>query len=64
MFKPQAERAFRLGLVVANWSANNLQAKPEQLQGAWSRRWRQAERPAVVRWYLSDNRRLAEVEAW
>ena len=33
MFQPQAERRVRLGLVVAELvRANNLQAKPEQLQ--------------------------------
>ena len=65
IFKPQAEKRVRLGLVVAELvRANNLQAKPEQLQAHIEELSQSYEKPAeVVRWYLSDRNRLAEVEA-
>ncbi|MEJ6007169.1 trigger factor [Paucibacter sp. AS339] len=65
IFKPQAERRVRLGLVVAELvRSNNLQAKPEQLQAHIEELAQSYEKPAeVVRWYLSDRARLAEVEA-
>jgi trigger factor len=55
----------RLGLVVAELvRANNLQAKPEQIKAHVDELAASYEKPAdVVRWYFSDNRRLAEVEA-
>jgi trigger factor len=55
----------RLGLVVAELvRANNLQAKPEQLQAHIEELAQSYEKPAeVVRWYLSDRQRMAEVEA-
>jgi len=63
--RPQAERRVRLGLVVAELvRANNLQAKPEQIRAHVEELSASYEKPAdVVRWYYSDNRRLAEVEA-
>ncbi|WP_427911784.1 trigger factor [Ramlibacter sp. MMS24-I3-19] len=63
--RPQAERRVRLGLVVAELvRANNLQAKPEQVRSHVEELAASYEKPAdVVRWYYSDNRRLAEVEA-
>jgi trigger factor len=65
IFQPQAERRVRLGLVVAELvRANNLQAKPEQIKAHIEELAASYEKPAdVVRWYYSDNRRLAEVEA-
>jgi trigger factor len=65
MFRPQAERRVRLGLVVAELvRANNLQAKPEQIKQHVEELSASYEKPAeVVRWYYSDPRRLAEVEA-
>jgi trigger factor len=65
LFKPQAERRVRLGLVVAELvRANNLQAKPEQLQAHIEEMSQSYEKPAeVMRWYLSDRQRMAEVEA-
>jgi trigger factor len=43
---------------------NNLQAKPEQLQAHIEEMAQSYEKPAdVVRWYLSDRNRMAEVEA-
>ncbi|HYF43194.1 MAG TPA: trigger factor [Ramlibacter sp.] len=65
IFRPQAERRVRLGLVVAELvRANNLAAKPEQIKAHVEELAASYEKPAdVVRWYYSDNRRLAEVEA-
>jgi trigger factor len=65
IFKPQAEKRVRLGLVVAELvRANNLNAKPEQLQAHIEEMAQSYEKPAeVVRWYLSDRQRMAEVEA-
>jgi trigger factor len=65
IFVPQAEKRVRLGLVVAELvRANNLQAKPEQLQAHIEEMAQSYENPAeVVRWYLSDRQRMAEVEA-
>ncbi|MEY2736216.1 MAG: hypothetical protein RLZ58_1625 [Pseudomonadota bacterium] len=65
LFRPQAERRVRLGLVVAELvRANELQAKPEQIKAHIDELASSYEKPAeVVRWYYGDNRRLAEVEA-
>jgi trigger factor len=65
LFKNQAERRVRLGLVVAELvRAANLQAKPEQLQAHIEEMSQSYEKPAeVMRWYLSDRKRMAEVEA-
>ncbi len=65
VFLPQAERRVRLGLVVAELvRANELQARPEQIKAHVEELAASYEKPAdVVRWYFSDNRRMAEVEA-
>jgi len=65
IFQPQAERRVRLGLVVAELvRQNNLQATPEQVKAHVEELAASYEKPAdVVRWYLGDNRRMAEVEA-
>ncbi|MEY4507175.1 MAG: hypothetical protein RL297_1753 [Pseudomonadota bacterium] len=65
MFREQAERRVRLGLVVAELvRVNELQAKPEQIQAHLQDLAASYEKPAdVVRWYQGDNRRMAEVEA-
>jgi trigger factor len=65
IFQPQAEKRVRLGLVVAELvRANNLQARPEQLQAHIEEMAQSYEKPAeVVRWYLGDRQRMAEVEA-
>ena len=65
VFLPQAERRVRLGLVVAELvRANDLQARPEQIKAHVEELAASYEKPAdVVRWYFSDNRRMAEVEA-
>ncbi|TMH32622.1 MAG: trigger factor [Betaproteobacteria bacterium] len=65
IFQPQAERRVRLGLVVAELvRSNNLQAKPAQLQAHIEEMAQSYEKPSeVVRWYLGDRQRMAEVEA-
>jgi trigger factor len=65
LFQEQAERRVRLGLVVAELvNANGLHAKPEQIDAHITELAASYESPAdVVRWYKSDNRRLAEIEA-
>ena len=65
IFRPQAERRVRLGLVVAELVRNNnLQAKPEQIKAHVDELAASYEKPAdVVRWYYGDKQRLSEVEA-
>ena len=65
VFRPQAERRVRLGLVVAELvRTNSLQATMDQLKAHIQELAASYEKPAEVeRWYLSDNTRLAEVEA-
>ena len=65
IFRPQAERRVRLGLVVAELvRANELHAKPEQLKSHIDELAASYEKPEdVVRWYFGDRQRLAEVEA-
>ncbi len=65
IFRPQAERRVRLGLVVAELvRSNNLQATTEQIKAHIEELAASYEKPAdVMRWYYSDNNRLGEVEA-
>jgi len=65
IFQTQAERRVRLGLVVGELvRQQNLQAKPDQLQSHIEELSQSYEKPAeVMRWYLSDRKRMAEVEA-
>ena len=65
IFRPQAEKRVRLGLVVAELvRKNELQAKPDQLKAHIDELAASYEKPQeVVRWYLGDNRRMAEVES-
>jgi trigger factor len=65
IFRPQAERRVRLGLVVSELvRANDLRAKPEQIKAHVDELASSYEKPTdVVRWYYGDNRRMAEVEA-
>ena len=65
LFRPQAEKRVRLGLVVAELvRANELQAKPEQIKAHIEELASSYEKPEeVVRWYTGDRRRMAEVEA-
>ena len=65
IFQPQAEKRVRLGLVVGELvRSNNLQARPDQLQAHIEEMSQSYEKPTeVVRWYLGDRQRMAEVEA-
>jgi trigger factor len=65
IFQGQAERRVRLGLVVGELvRQQSLQAKPDQLQAHIEELSQSYEKPAeVMRWYLSDRKRMAEVEA-
>jgi len=65
MFRPQAERRVRIGLVVAELvRSNSLEATPEQIKAHIDELASSYEKPAdVVRWYQSDRQRLGEVEA-
>ena len=65
IFRPQAERRVRLGLVVSDLvRANELYAKPEQLKAHIDELAASYENPEdVVRWYFGDRQRLGEVEA-
>jgi trigger factor len=64
MFAGQAEKRVRLGLVVGELvRSQNLQAKPEQLQAHIEELSQSYEKPAeVMRYYLSDRKRMQEVE--
>jgi len=64
VFRPQAERRVRLGLVVAELvRANSLQATLDQLKAHIQELASSYEKPSEVeRWYFSDNNRMAEVE--
>jgi trigger factor len=64
LFQEQAERRVRLGLVVGELvRSQSLQAKPEQLQAHIEELSQSYEKPSeVMRWYLSDRQRMAEVE--
>lgn len=65
IFQEQAQRRVRLGLVVAELvRANALQARPDQLQKHIEEISQSYEKPSeVMRYYLSDRERMAEVEA-
>ncbi|MEZ5647293.1 MAG: trigger factor [Burkholderiaceae bacterium] len=65
LFRPQAERRVRLGLVVAELvRVHDLQARPEQIQAHIEELASSYEQPAdVIRWYQGDSRRMAEIEA-
>ncbi|KND59125.1 Cell division trigger factor [Candidatus Burkholderia verschuerenii] len=66
MFATQAERRVKLGLVLAELvKANELQAKPEQIRAEVDEFAKSYEDPKeVVRWYYSNQQRLAEMEAY
>lgn len=65
LFREQAQRRVRLGLVVAELvRSNQLHAKPEQIKAHIEELAASYEKPQdVVRWYYSDNQRMAQVEA-
>ncbi len=66
MFKEQAERRVKLGLVLAALvKENGLEAKPEQIRAEVEEFAKSYEDPKeVIRWYYSDKQRLAEMEAY
>jgi len=65
VFRAQAQRRVRLGLVVAELVRSNvLQARAEQVKAHIEEMAASYEKPSeVLRWYYSDDNRLAEVEA-
>jgi trigger factor len=65
LFTAQAERRVRLGLILAEMvKANNLQATSEQVKAQVEEFAQSYEDPQqVLKYYFSDRRRLAEVEA-
>jgi trigger factor len=65
MFSAQAERRVRLGLIMSELvRAEGLRAKPDQLQKHLEEISQSYEKPAeVMRHYLGDRQRMAEVEA-
>jgi trigger factor len=65
LFRPQAERRVRLGLVAAELvRAHDLNPRPEQVKAHIEELAASYEKPQeVVRWYYSDNRRMAEVQS-
>lgn len=64
LFAPQAERRVRLGLLVGEVvRANKLQARPDQVRKLVENIAQSYEKPQdVINWYLSDRKRLAELE--
>jgi len=64
-FTEQATRRVRLGLVVGELvRTQQLQARPEQLQKHIEELSQSYEKPLeVMRWYLGDRKRMAEVES-
>ena len=66
MFKEQAERRVKLGLILAELvKQNKLEAKPEQIRAEVEEFAKSYEDPKeVVRWYYSNQQRLAEMEAY
>jgi trigger factor len=65
LFTAQAERRVRLGLILAEIvKANKLEATPEQVKSQVEEFAQSYEDPQqVLKFYYSDRRRLAEVEA-
>lgn len=65
LFTAQAERRVRLGLILADVvKANKLEATPEQVKAQVEEFAQSYEDPQqVIKFYFSDRRRLAEVEA-
>jgi trigger factor len=65
LFRAQAERRVRLGLVVAELvKTQELGATPEQIKAHVQELAASYEQPEdVVRWYMGDQKRLGEVEA-
>ena len=64
LFQPQAERRVRLGLLLGELvRANGLQPRPDQIRKLVEDMAQSYERPQeVISWYLSDRKRLGELE--
>jgi trigger factor len=64
LFRERAERQVRLGLLAGEVvRANGLQPKPDQIRKLVEEMSQSYERPQdVINWYLSDRKRLAELE--
>jgi trigger factor len=64
LFQPQAERRVRLGLLLGELvRANGLQPRPDQIRKLVEDMAQSYERPQeVINWYLSDRKRLGELE--
>lgn len=64
LFAPQAERRVRLGLLLAEVvRTNSLQPRPDQIRKMVEEMAQSYERPQeVINWYLSDRKRLGELE--
>ena len=65
LFREQAERRVRLGLIVAELvKQHELQPKPEQIRSYVEEMAASYEQPEdLVRWYYADQERLGQVEA-
>ena len=65
LFQPQAERRVRLGLLLGEVvRANGLQPRPDQIRKLVEEMAQSYERPQeVINWYLSDRKRLGELES-
>jgi trigger factor len=64
LFAPQAERRVRLGLLLGELvRTNGLQPRPDQIRKLVEEMAQSYERPQeVINWYLSDRKRLGELE--
>jgi trigger factor len=64
LFRPQAERRVRLGLVLSELvQKERLQAQQQQIRQAIEELAQSYEQPQqVIQWYLSDRQRVAEIE--
>jgi trigger factor len=65
LFEPQAERRVKLGLILSSIvTAQNLQAKSEQVRAAVDEQAQTYDRPEdVVKWYYQSPDRLREIES-
>jgi trigger factor len=65
LFTAQAEQRVKLGLILNELvKQQNLEAKPEQIKAEIEEQSASYEDPKeVMRWYYSDPKRLADVEA-
>jgi trigger factor len=66
IFRPQAERQVRMGLVIGEMvRSHSLHATKDQIKAQIEEMASSYEKPSeVASWYYRDNRRMAEVESW